>query len=132
MVGRILDGALGTVAGTAFLAAEAGPVPTSLVAKTVTVYSVPFERPVITQLRASPLCGAQEVDAPVAGDAVTVYPVIGTPPVSTGAFHAMLKLPFSGSTLVTTAALGAERGVLFTPEDFKELPATLVAKTVTF
>ena len=40
-------GAPGTVAGVTLLdAAEAGPVPTALVAVTVNVYAVPFARPV--------------------------------------------------------------------------------------
>jgi hypothetical protein len=40
-------GAPGTVAGvTAAEAAEAGPVPTALIAETVKVYAVPFVKPV--------------------------------------------------------------------------------------
>jgi hypothetical protein len=48
-------GAVGTLAGMTFCAAEAGPSPTPLVAITVTVYEVPVERPVIKQLLESPL-----------------------------------------------------------------------------
>jgi len=61
-------------------AAEAGPVPTALVAVTVNVYGVPLVRPETVQERA-PL--VVQVEEP--GELVAVYPVIGLPPVLAGA-----------------------------------------------
>src|SRR5258708_27611169 len=75
-------GAPGTVAGVTELDGdEAGPVPTALVAVTVKVYLVPLVRPLTVALVAVPL--ALAVIPP--GDEVTVYPVIGDPPLDAGA-----------------------------------------------
>jgi hypothetical protein len=54
-VGITAVGAVGTLAGITSWLTEAGPSPTPLVAITVTVYEVPLDRPVIKQLRESPL-----------------------------------------------------------------------------
>jgi hypothetical protein len=61
--------------------ADAEPVPALFVAETVNVYEVPFERPVTVQL----VVEVVQVNEP--GVDVTVYPVVGLPPVEAGATH---------------------------------------------
>ena len=76
-------GAPGTAAGvTAALGDEGGEVPAALVAVTVNVYAVPLTRPVTVAVVAPVV---EAVRPP--GAAVTVYPVIGEPPLLTGAVH---------------------------------------------
>jgi hypothetical protein len=73
-------GAPGTPDGVTELdGADSGPLPTEFVACTVNVYEVPFVSPVTTIGDVAPLA----VKPP--GVLVTVYPVIGEPPVLAGA-----------------------------------------------
>ncbi|MBK7743707.1 MAG: hypothetical protein IPI40_08510 [Betaproteobacteria bacterium] len=75
-------GAPGTVAGvTAADAADAGPVPTALVAVTVNVYAVPLARP-DTVIDAH---GAVQLPVKLPGLDVAVYCVIALPPSLAGA-----------------------------------------------
>jgi len=70
------------VAGTtAPDAADADPAPALFAAVTVNEYEVPFERPVTVQL----VVDVVQVNEP--GVDVTVYPVVGLPPVEEGAIH---------------------------------------------
>src|ERR1035437_3034199 len=76
-------GAPGTVLGvTAALALDAGEVPAALAAVTVNVYAVPLVRPVTVAVVAPVVLTV----AP-SGEAVTVYPVTGDPPLLDGAIH---------------------------------------------
>src|SRR5664280_1735427 len=76
-------GALGFAVGvTAVLADEASEVPAALVAVTVNVYGLSLVRPATVAVRAPPVVAV----APP-GVAVTVYPVIGEPPLLAGAVH---------------------------------------------
>jgi len=78
-------GAPGTVLGvTAALSNDAGEVPTTLVAVTVNVYAVPLTRPETVAVVAPVVLTV----AP-SGEAVTVYPVTGEPPLLEGATHEM-------------------------------------------
>ena len=72
-------GVPGTSSGvTAFEGADAGPVPIEFVAVTVNVYAWPFVSPVtMIGLAAPPALWPP-------GEAVTVYEVIGAPPVLAG------------------------------------------------
>src|SRR5437868_4063301 len=71
--------------------ADAGPVPTLLVAVTVNVYAVPSVSPVTSTL-VTPFVVA--VAPP--GLAVTVYPVIAAPPFEAGADQWTLTNPSPG------------------------------------
>ncbi|MBK6602781.1 MAG: hypothetical protein IPG28_14835 [Betaproteobacteria bacterium] len=75
-------GAPGTVAGvTAADAADAGPVPTALVAVTVNVYAVPLVRPdTVIDVH-----GAVQLPVKLPGLDVAVYCVIALPPSLAGA-----------------------------------------------
>src|SRR5579859_7670271 len=101
-------GAAGTVGAagvTVFEAADAGPVPTALVAVTVKVYVTPFVRPPIVAVVAGGLplitVGVWAVE-PTYG--VTVYEVIGLLP-SDGAVHDTVAcaLPAVATTLAGAA-----------------------------
>jgi hypothetical protein len=125
-------GAVGTLAGITFWAADAGPSPTPLVATTVTVYEVPLDKPLIKQLLASPLFWTQvttEPPVPV-GEALTVYLVIVAPPESTGAFQVTETPPFRGVSFTPTGAPGADLGVVEIALDETDVPASLTAVTV--
>src|SRR4051812_6304738 len=89
----------GTVAGTT------GPVglerslsPMAFVATTVNVYVVPLTRPE----KASDVEPAAAVNCAAPGDAVTVYPVMLLPPLSSGAFQVTVaeRLPNVAATFV--------------------------------
>ena len=72
----VTDGACGTVVAVIeFDAADGADVPTAFVAVTVNVYATPDCKPVTLIGEAAPV----PVNPP--GDEVTVYPVIGVPPV---------------------------------------------------
>jgi hypothetical protein len=76
-------GAPGTVFGvTAALGKEASELPAALAAVTVNVYAVPLVRPVTVAVVPMIVLAL----APP-GDAVTVYPVTGDPPLLEGATH---------------------------------------------
>jgi hypothetical protein len=76
-------GTPGTVLGVvALLASDSGEVPIALVAVTVNVYAVPLVRPEIVAVVPMIVLAL----APP-GEAVTVYPVTGDPPLLEGATH---------------------------------------------
>jgi hypothetical protein len=111
------DGAPGVPAGTTGAdAADAGPVPTAFFAATVNVYVNPLERPVIDAEVAPPVLTV------VPAEDVTVYPVIGLPPLDAGAAHVTTAVPSPavaatetgapGALGRTTGAEGAEAGLL--------------------
>jgi hypothetical protein len=76
-------GAPGTVLGvTAALGKEASELPAALAAVSVNVYAVPLVRPVTVAVVAPVVLTV----AP-SGEAVTVYPVTGDPPLLDGAIH---------------------------------------------
>lgn len=92
-------GALGTVAGvTELLDTDAVLVPLALVAVTVNVYVVPLVRPVTIIGDPVPLA----VIPP--GLDVTVYVVIGPPPVFAGGVNVIVTCPLP---LVATTFVGA-------------------------
>jgi hypothetical protein len=74
-------GAFGIVAGVEDAEIDPAPVPAALIARTTTVYDVPFTSPAMVQFVA--------VDEHVAppGVAVATYPVTGVPPFDSGAVH---------------------------------------------
>ena len=74
-------GTPGTVLGvTAALEDDAGEVPATLVAVTANVYEVPLANPVTV-----PVVAPAVLTVAPPWDAVTVYPVIGEPPLLAGA-----------------------------------------------
>src|SRR5262245_26215340 len=91
-------GALGATPGVAAKALDAGPGPTAFVARTITVYAVPFARPVIGH--ESPLV-VQEAPP---GAAVAVYEMTGEPPSLAGAAQVAVIRP---SPAVAEASVGA-------------------------
>jgi len=119
-------GVPGTVAGvTAFDAAEGRLVPALLVAVTVKVYAVPLLSPVTVIGDAGPVA----VIPP--GDEVTVYDVIGEPPVDAGAVKVTVAcalppvaVPITGGPAVAAAVTEFE-GTEAAP-----VPTALVAVTV--
>ncbi len=86
-------GAAGTVAGMIeLLSAEAGDVPCALLATTVNVYKVPFERPAIVHDNAAPFASATTyvqffVELPTT---LTTYDVIALVPTDEGAPQEMV------------------------------------------
>jgi hypothetical protein len=86
-------GAAGTVAGMIeLLSAEAGDVPCALLATTVNVYKVPFERPVIAHDNAAPFASATTYVQFFAELPTTLatYDVIALVPTEEGAPHEMV------------------------------------------
>ena len=76
-------GAAASVAGVTLLeAADATPVPAALVAVTVKVYDEPAVRPLVTVQLVAVATDAVQVPPPVL--AVTVYPLMATPPLEAG------------------------------------------------
>ena len=69
---------------TALDGAEAGPVPTRLVATTWSVTAVPLVRPVTVAEVTLPATFTVPTSAPVPSSALTVYEVIGAPPSDAG------------------------------------------------
>jgi hypothetical protein len=83
MIG-ICGGMLNPAGGAGVIAAEVGelaPVPTAFVALTLKVYAVPSVRPVMSWLVAV-LPNTRGVCAVAPMNGVTVYPVIGLPPLA--------------------------------------------------
>src|SRR5262245_54754540 len=79
---------------TAQLQYDAGPVPRALGADTEKVYAAPFVKPVTTSGLAGP-----DVMAPP-GEAVTVYNVIGEPPLFDGGSKLTVTLPFPATGVI--------------------------------
>jgi hypothetical protein len=101
-------GALGTVAGiTPFDAAEAGPVPTALVAVTVKVYAVPLASP----LTVIEVQGAAHVPVMPLGDEVAVYDVITEPPSLAGAVNETVACALPAVAVPIVGAPGTSNGV---------------------
>src|SRR5579884_693068 len=89
---------------TAFEGADSGPLPALVVACTVKVYVVPFVNPVT----------AIGLVVPVAvmppGLDVTVYPVMGAPPVVIGGVNETLTPPGPTAALIPVGAPGRPSG----------------------
>jgi hypothetical protein len=121
-------GAPGIVAGvTLFDAADAGPVPSALVAVTAKVYAVPFASPV-TVIEVQ---GAAQVPVNPPGEEVAVYERIAEPPSLAGAEKATLACALPAVAVPMTGAPGAPCGVtLFDAAEAAPVPAEFVAVTV--
>jgi hypothetical protein len=120
-------GAPGIVAGVVlFDAADAGPVPSALVAVTVKVYAVPFASPV-TVIEVQ---GAAHVPVNPPGDEVAVYERIAEPPSLAGAEKATLACALPPVAVPTTGAPGAPCGITpFEAAEAAPVPAEFVAVT---
>ena len=104
---------------------DAGLGPTLLVAVTVNVYSVPLVRPVST------MEGCVVVAVMLPGSEVTVYKVIGEPPLDAGAFQVMLACPFPAVATIPVGELGMVTGVMeFDDPDAGLVPTLSVAVTL--
>jgi hypothetical protein len=118
-------GAPGTVAGvTLFEAADAGPVPTELVAVTVNVYAVPLARPATVQAEVAhvPVCPPEEV---------AVYEMMAAPPLLAGGVKVTVACAFPAVAVPIVGAPGNVAGVtLFDAADAGPVPTALVAVTV--
>ncbi|HET7549055.1 MAG TPA: hypothetical protein VFJ86_14890 [Usitatibacter sp.] len=121
-------GAPGIVAGVTLLeGAEAGPVPTALVAATVKVYAVPLASP-FTVMEAH---GAAHDPVMPEGEEVAVYETIGEPPSVAGAVKATLACALPAVAMPIVGAPGGPSGVtLFDGADAALVPTELVAVTV--
>ena len=119
-------GADGTVRGvTDDDGAEDVDVPAPLVAVAVKVYAVPFVRPLTTH----DVAGDVTVHVAPPGDAVTVYDVIGDPPLLAGATTVTLAVSLPGTTYPIEGASGVVRGVTEVVAAV-EAPAAFTATTV--
>lgn len=116
----------GVVEGiTAAEAVLAGPVPIALVAVTVKVYEVPLVRP-DTVHPVAPVV-VQVCDP---GDEVTVYPVMGEPPLEAGAVQETDTEEFAGAPTTPVGAPGGPPGVATAEADEAgPLPMTFTAST---
>src|SRR5712691_6817563 len=126
-------GAPGTVAGvTALEAADAGPVPTALVAVTVNVYLSPLDRPVTVIGLAVPVATWPPRAELVASVAVTVYWVIAEPPLDDGALNDTFAEALPATAITLAGAPGTARpGVTaLDAADAGPVPTELVAVTV--
>jgi hypothetical protein len=119
-------GAPGTVAGvTALEVSEGAPVPTAFVAVTVNLYEVPLVRPVTVIGVVAP------VPVKLPGCEVTVYEVIGLPPLLPGAAKETEACALPPVAVAAVGASGTVAGV--TAEEAEEaepVPTLLVAVTV--
>ncbi len=109
--------------------ADAGPVPTLLVAVTVKVYVTPSVS-VTTEADVAPAVVA--VTPP--GDAVTVYMVIVLPPLDAGAVQLTVAWPLPGTAVTAVGAPGAVPAAVgvtgVDAADDGPVPMALVAVTV--
>jgi len=119
-------GAPGTPAGvTLFDGADAGPAPTALVAVTVKVYAVPLARPPTVIGEAGPVALMPP------GDDVTVYDVIGVPPLEMGGVNATVACALPAVATTPVGLPGNAAGMtLFEGADAGPVPTALVAVTV--
>lgn len=111
--------------------ADGGPVPTLLVARTVNVYAVPLDRPLIVVLVVVPCTVTAAFASPACG--VTVYEAIGLPSLA-GADHETVALR-SAADAVTFVGAGGTRALTvgvtaFERADDGPVPTALVAATV--
>lgn len=119
-------GADGTVFGVTEDDGEDGAdVPAPLVAVAVKVYAVPFVNPLTTH----EVAGEVTVHVAPPGDAVTVYDVIGDPPLLAGATTVTLAVSLPGTTYPIDGAPGVVRGVTEVVAAV-EAPAAFTATTV--
>jgi len=123
----VIDGALGGPSGvTEFEIPDGTDAPAALFATTVNAYVTPLVSPFTKQVEA--LAKAEQVAPP--GEAVTVYPVIGDPPSSIGAFQETCALALPPEAVANVGASGALAGVAVTVAvDDSESPTPLVAIT---
>jgi hypothetical protein len=121
-----MAGAPGIVAGVTLLdAADGKPVPFAFVAVTVNVYAVPFVRPATMIGLAAP------ADVMPPGLDVTVYPVIGLPPLSAGAVKLTVARALPATAEAAVGAPGTPTGVtLLDAADAALTPMAFVAVTV--
>jgi hypothetical protein len=92
----------------------------------VNVYAVPLVRPVTVAVVAMIVLAL----APP-GEAVTVYPVTGDPPLLEGATHETRAWVLPAVAVTAVGAPGTVNGVTAAlADDAREVPATLVAVTV--
>jgi len=125
-VALFITGAPGNAAGlTARERAEAGPVPTAFVALTVKVYDVPFVRPVTTIGLVRPVAILDP------GLDVTVYEVIGAPPLFAGGVKLTEACAFPATAVTVLGAEGTwARGETLAADEAGPVPKALVAVTV--
>jgi hypothetical protein len=116
---------------TLFESADAGPTPLPFLAETVQPYAIPFVRPVTVIGLPVPVC----VTPP--GLQLTVYPVIGEPPLEAGAVKLTVACPSPPRALTPAGAPGTELpppgAVGATPLDGADgapIPVLLLARTV--
>jgi hypothetical protein len=86
---------------------DAGPVPTMFVAVTVKVYGVPLVRPVTMQVRAPVVVHG----TPPIPEGVTVYRVMGWPPLLAGAVQATDAVAAPGDALTLLGCPGTVAGM---------------------
>ena len=91
---------------TLFDGEDAGPLPTALVAWTVNVYAVPLVRPVTVIGLAVPVA----VLPP--GDEVTVYEVIGLPPLEAGGLKLTVACAFPAVAVTSSGLLAHVAGAV--------------------
>jgi hypothetical protein len=107
---------------------DAGPAPAAFDAVTVTVYEMPFVRPVIVH-DVPALLQLSELPPP-AGVAVAVYPVTAEPPFEAGAVHDTVAWPAPGVAVTPVGAPGTVRGVAEAGPEAGPVPTAFVAVTV--
>ena len=119
-------GAFGAVAGTIeFDVPDCVLVAYALLAVTVNVYVVPFERPVIVIGEEPPVA----VKPPMFEE--TVYVVIADPPFETGAVNETVAWPLPAVALTPVGTPGAVTGITeFVAAEAELVPIAFVAVTV--
>jgi hypothetical protein len=123
-----LAGAEGKVAGTTTAeGADAGELPTPLLAFTVNVYVVPFLSVPTTQLNVASDAGEQVF---VAGDEVTVYALTGVPFVDADAVHDTPTLLLPRVTMGLPGAVGVPGMTAVDEGEGSDVPVALWAVTV--
>src|SRR5688572_29603227 len=101
-------GAPGAPSGVTLLeAADAGPVPTALVAVTVKVYAVPLARPVTVM----EVHGAAQLPVIPPGEDVAVKLVMAEPPLDAGAVNVTDASPLPAVAVPIVGAPGTVAGV---------------------
>jgi len=106
--------------------AELKDDPTTLLATTVNVYGVPLVNPETTQ----DVLGAATRHVAPPGDAVTVYDVIGEPPLLVGAVNETTADPSWAVAVTAVGAPGTSTGVTELVVAPTDCPAALIASTV--
>jgi hypothetical protein len=120
------EGAPGTVDGTISVEdSDASPIPAAVFARMTKVYAMPLVRPATTQL----VVEVVQVKDP--GEEITVYPVMGRPPVDEGADHETVTWE-SPNTPATSVGASATVAGTTEPDALEAAPepALFVAVTV--